>query len=391
MIAQKYDTVASLVDPVREAIEYYAGQMERDRQMPRELHDRLKAGGLFGLYIPREYGGLGYSLPKALRVVSEVARVDGSAGWTVALTFAAAYFGGLIPPESAAEILRGGNTFVAGSAQPLKAVRVEGGYRVFGQARYVSGIAHADWLSLVGMLHEGEAPVMGPAGPETIGVFIPRSEVEMVDTWHAIGLAGSGTHDARLSGQFVPEERVAHGNPFSTGFELHRHDTLQRLPFMSMLATVQSGPVCLGVARHAIDAFTKLATGKVNPMTGQALRERPVVQATLARAEASVRAAEALFFGSVKEMWAKVDGGGEFTNDDRASIRMAATFVAETTSGAVDSLFRAAGTTAIMTSLPLERCWRDVHAAASHVQVQDANWEAAGRVLFGMEPAAMMF
>jgi len=45
---------------------------------------------------------------------------------------------------------------------------------------------------------------------------------------------------------------------------------------------------------------------------------------------------------------------------------------------------------AIFQSSPLERCWRDVHTAAQHLQVQDGRWETAGRVLLGLDPASLL-
>ena len=36
----------------------------------------------------------------------------------------------------------------------------------------------------------------------------------------------------------------------------------------------------------------------------------------------------------------------------------------------------------------LERCWRDIHTAVQHMQVQDGRWETAGRVLMGLDPGS---
>jgi alkylation response protein AidB-like acyl-CoA dehydrogenase len=82
-----------------------------------------------------------------------------------------------------------------------------------------------------------------------------------------------------------------------------------------------------------------------------------------------------------------VTRGGEVSLDDRVSARLASLTVAENSLGVVDSLYRLAGSAAIFQSSPLERCRRDVHTAAQHLQVQDGRWETAGRVLFGLEPA----
>ena len=82
-----------------------------------------------------------------------------------------------------------------------------------------------------------------------------------------------------------------------------------------------------------------------------------------------------------------MSGRGQVSLDDRASVRLASLTAAENSLAIVDSLYRLAGSTGIFQSSLPERCWRDVHTAAQHVQVQDGRWETAGRVLFGLDPA----
>ena len=65
---------------------------------------------------------------------------------------------------------------------------------------------------------------------------------------------------------------------------------------------------------------------------------------------------------------------------------MACVNAAEASVKAVDLVFGGAGSQAAQASFPIERCWRDVHTAATHVTVNTANYESTGRVLFGMEP-----
>jgi indole-3-acetate monooxygenase len=53
-----------------------------------------------------------------------------------------------------------------------------------------------------------------------------------------------------------------------------------------------------------------------------------------------------------------------------------------------DLLYRLAGSSAIFQPLSLERCFRDTHTAAQHLQVQEGRWETTGRVLMGLEPGS---
>jgi alkylation response protein AidB-like acyl-CoA dehydrogenase len=110
-------------------------------------------------------------------------------------------------------------------------------------------------------------------------------------------------------------------------------------------------------------------------------------QVGLARAEALLRSARSYWYENVERLWATVTGGDEVSLEDRTGVRLASLTVAENSLAVVDSLYRLAGTTAIFQSSLLERCWRDLHTAAQHMQVQDGRWETAGRVLFGLEPA----
>ena len=364
-----------------------APEIEASRRLPDSLMARLRERGFFSIYSPREFGGMALPLPEALRVVEEVSRYDGSVGWTVALGFGNDLFLSCLPEETVRRLLPGGSALIAGAPAPgVAAVPVEGGYRLTGQWAFNSGAANADWVSAAAVVFEGGRPKMGPAGPEMVFAVLSPSEVELVDTWRVTGLRGTSSHDLRVDDVFVPAERTGEfGLP--SGPRALRSSVATRFPFFCVLGLVQSPPVILGVARHALDEFRRMALGKERPFAGR-LSDSASAQIGLARAEALLRGGRSFWFETVRCAYDRVASGGELTLEERATLKLASLSAVENAVEAVDICHRLLGSSAIFEAEVFERCWRDAHTAAQHLQVQDGRWETAGRILFGLEPAS---
>jgi alkylation response protein AidB-like acyl-CoA dehydrogenase len=354
--------------------------------LPDELVNRLKDAGLFSIYTPEEFGGLDLPLPEALRVVEEVARHDGSTAWIVALGVGNSLFTSMLSTRSAASVLGNGATLISGApAFGVRAVPVEGGYQLTGRWSYNSGAPNADWIGVPAPIFDGDEPRMGATGPEMVFAFLPPSDVQIIDTWFVTGLRATGTQDLFVEHAFVSEEMTGRFGMPEGPHPVHER-IINRVPFITLFGMVQSPPVCLGLARRAIEEFRQLALTKESAF-GPRMSDQVQAHVGLARAEALVRSARALWQHQVQLVWDAALAGCEFSVRDRADARMAALVAVEQSVAAADLLYRLAGTSAIFQSSPLERCWRDVHTAAQHLQVQDARWETVGRVLLGLDPA----
>jgi alkylation response protein AidB-like acyl-CoA dehydrogenase len=380
-------TAVDLVQPVADEIRRSAAQAEAERRIPESLLSQLMSAGLFSIYTPRDFGGLELPLPEALRVVEEVSRHDGSTGWTVALGIANALFTTVLPESSAAQVLGSGSALIAGApAFGVRALRVDGGYRLTGRWPYNSGAPNADWIAMPAPIFDGDAPRMGEYGPEMVLAFFPPSDAQIVDTWYVTGLRASGTQDLNVENLFVPDEMTG-GFSMPAGPHSVRESTLTKIPFLTLFGVVQSPPVCLGLARHAIEEFKQLALNKQG-MFGPGLSEQVQAQVGLARAEALVRSARVYWYENIHAIWNAASEGREISLEDRAAVRIASLTAVENSVAAIDLLYRLGGTSSVFQSSPLERCFRDIHTAAQHMQVQDSRWETAGRVLFGMDPGS---
>ncbi len=376
-----------LVAPVAGEIRGIAAQAEAGRRLPDELIAKLRAAGLFSIYTPNEFGGLDLPLPEALRVVEEVSRHDGSTGWTVALGVANSLFTSVLSEAGAARVLGDGSPLIAGApAFGVRAVRVSGGYRLTGRWAFNSGAPNATWIGSPAPIFDGDAPRLGESGPEMAFCFLSPSDVQIIDTWYVTGLRATGTQDLYVDNVFVPDEMTGFF-AMPHGPRPVREHVLNRIPFVSLFGMVQAPPVCLGLGRRAIEEFQQLARTKEN-LFGQRLSEQVQANVGLARAEALVRSARTYWYDNVESIWNAAVHGCEISLEDRAQARIALLTAVEYCVSAADLLYRLAGSSAIFQSSPLERCWRDVHTAAQHLQVQDARWETAGRVLMGLDPGS---
>ncbi len=358
-----------------------SAEFERQRRLPLELVQEMAGAGLFRMPVPRALGGLEAEPSLIMRVVEEVSRADGSAGW-VLMIGNASVFSAYLSKQGGQEIFGTDPTVIlGGSLNPRgKAVAVEGGYRVSGRWSFASGIEHCAWrLGTCIVTDAGGQPRCDERGmPEFRICCVPAADAEVIDTWSVGGLRGTGSHDFAMNDVFVPAHRTfTLGDPPQYPGPIYR---FRGVVLFSMAA------VPLGIARRAIDELVALAGGKVPVGATAPLRERASVQAQVARAEGLVRSARALLYQTLDEVWQLVLAGETVTTEQQALLRLAATHATSSAVEAVDLMYEAAGTTSLYTDSPLERAFRDVHAAAKHFAVQPATFELAGRVLLGLPP-----
>jgi alkylation response protein AidB-like acyl-CoA dehydrogenase len=218
-----------------------------------------------------------------------------------------------------------------------------------------------------------------------ICVYLPAEAVRIIDNWHVSGLRGTGSCDFTVEDVFVPADHV-HGfleaAPTQSGL-LYRLPVASIFPFSVAL-------VPLGIARGAIADFLSIAT-RTRGGTSVPLREREMIQADVARAEALRRSAKALILEALADLETALDKGGEDLLRARAFFRVSLAHAAENCQRAVHMMAAAAGTAAISETAPLERRVRDVDAAVKHVAMGPHNFVVGGRVLLGLEPGTARF
>src|SRR6202007_2894454 len=106
-----------------------------------------------------------------------------------------------------------------------------------------------------------------------------------------------------------------------------------------------------------------------------------------AEAAACIDAAKLMMFRDLAEAYDFAVRGEPVSLDVRLRNRRNQAFCVRLLTQAIDALFLAAGGQGLFLDHPLQRFWRDAHAAGSHIRL---NWGAAGRLvgqyLLGLEP-----
>jgi alkylation response protein AidB-like acyl-CoA dehydrogenase len=366
-------------------------RFDRDRQLPHSLVAAIGDANLFSMWLPHALGGPELPPVPFLQVIEELSRQDGSVGWCTVIPAGYGRLAGAMSLDAATEIFGSGRGILAGTLNPTgKAVAVPGGYRVTGRWGYGSFIAHSHWVLGNCIVHDHAGPRRSAdGGPQLRLCIFPRTSTEVFDNWHVGGLRATGSSDFQVTDLLVPEAKAVPLVAFSP--PPTQPGPLYAVPmpttFVACIATV-----ALGIARAAIEALIEIAVAKTPTGSSSMLREKPLAQADLARAEALVRSGRAFLFDEMAARWDDALAGREATMQSRALVRLAAWQATQSAIQAVDLMYACGGGTSLFEANRLERCFRDVHAAGQHVAVAtQSNLELTGRVMFGLDPGAARF
>jgi len=363
-------------------LEAQAERALRERTLPPASVRALADAGLFRMGLPEELGGEAVDFVPAIEAWEELARADGSTGWTAMANGSAAGAAGAFLEEDAARKIfgEGPAATVGGQFAPRGTGEiVPGGFRVTGSYAFGSGTAHAGFVSAGFIPLQDAAPKLVPGGlPDMRVAFVPREQVEFTDGWFVMGLQGTGSYDYEVRDVFVPEEYTF---PLFTQ-EPRRGNPLFRLGMMPFTAAGHAA-FALGVGRRALDELHEMAAGRQRMGDPTPLAQRLTFQKDYARHEARLRAARLLVLETFSEAQRIAEAGTSLSLEKRAWLRMGANLATEVAKQACDFAHERAGTVAIRPGV-LQRCFRDMHTGSQHAFIGEKIYTDSAAVLLGL-------
>ncbi|MBY9066295.1 acyl-CoA dehydrogenase family protein [Hyphomonas sp. WL0036] len=358
-----------------------AAEMEVARRLPADLAAKLAATGVFRMVTPRSLGGLECSPREIVEVTEAASAANASAGWCVMIAATTALNAAYMSAENARDVYADPMTITGGVFAPMGRAVVEGDhYRVSGRWQWGSGSANCTWLCGGCTIWEnGEMKRLPSGAPDARMMVFPASEAILHDTWHVMGLKGTGSGDIEVKDILVPK-----GRSVSLVADIPRESgALYKFPAFGLLALGVSA-VAMGNARGSLEAFADLAGAKKSQGSAKTLSERHIIQAEYARCMADWRAARAYLFAEIDRVWQIALSDGEIPIEARADLRLACTHMTRTGADICRTLYDLGGGAALFEASDLQRRFRDAHAITQHIVTAPATLELTGRVLLGL-------
>lgn len=373
--------IMSRVAAISPTLAKNARECDAARKLVPESMAAMVAAGMFRIPQPRRVGGYELSLRTLADAVTSLSEACPSSGWVLMVMGAHHWCMGSFPEAAQDDVFGNGRDgLVAGTLSWQGTARaVYGGYRVDGRWQFCSGVDHADWV----ILGCADAATRGPL----VHVVVPRAEIQLDDTWHVMGLQGTGSKDVLAHEVFVPAHRAIDTRVLFRGASSHaaNHVTnLYRLSAEAMLSLSVSTAV-LGSARFALREFIERTRERRVILTGARKAEHGPTQVRLAEAAAEIHSADLLIQDVLGEFDRLMASGEAFSNEHRARAKWQAAYAAELCRRAVARMFSASGAHAVYAPSGLQAAFRNINVGAQHASIDfDSSAELYARVRLGL-------
>jgi 3-hydroxy-9,10-secoandrosta-1,3,5(10)-triene-9,17-dione monooxygenase len=357
-----------------------AQRCEDARMLIRENEQLLHETGLFRFHQPKIFGGMELDFVAIFDIPAEIARGCPSTAWNVGNLATHHWMLGYWDPETQHEVWDANPNALIASSIALAAGRarkVDGGFVVSGRWPFSSGVDNSDWNMLAVTVYDGDKAV------DWRLCMVPKSDYEIIDTWYAMGMAGTGSKDIAVKELFVPERRALALARTRGGYE-HPGAALNRgalfgIPIIGA-AGIPLSPASIGAAEGAYEHFVASMQKRTGTYTGAKVADFQAVQIKVARARVLIDSARAISRNASIALQAMSARGEVPDIPTKLRFRAQSAFAVNQAREAVETLWSCYGAQGIYTRDPIQRHLRDVIAMNQHFSF---NFDIAGAA-FGL-------
>ncbi|MBB3105037.1 SfnB family sulfur acquisition oxidoreductase [Azomonas macrocytogenes] len=361
-----------------------AGERDRERRLPWEELERFSESGLWGITVPKAYGGAGVSWSTLSEVVATISAADSSLGQLPQNHFGVLNNLLLTGNEEQkgryfAKVLEGyrfGNAFSEARSKTVTAfetrVRFEGD----------TVVVHGEKFYCTGALFAHIVPVVGVDGENRPFIaFLPRDAqgLTVIDDWDGFGQRTTASGKVLIENVRVPASEVipawrAYDQPTADG----------------PVSQIIQAAVDTGIARGAFAETLRVAR-EARPWVDSGLEhgwQDPLSQAAIGELAWRLRAAEAILEKSAQAVErALAEPSEESVAEASVIVGQAKVLSTEIALLASSKLFELGGTRSVSSRQDLDRYWRNARTHTLHDPVRWKYHLIGNHVLNGVKPA----
>ena len=387
---ERQECFLAIAAPLSDRFAARAGEQDRSGRFPYENFADIRTAGLPALVVPEAFGGRGANLAETVMVMERLAEGDGSTALSLTMHMqtlgSAAESGGwpaAIFAQVCCDVVHQGALINALATEPELGSPSRGGrpktsarpvyengpepvaWIIDGRKSYASMIPVLDYLIVLAALQDGSDDVARFVVPAGDGI-------EIVETWDALGMRTTGSHDVILTNVRVPAANLIERSSQARGGKANAW-------FMLTVSAVY-----VGVAVAALQTAAHYAHQRVPTALGRPIATVENIQRHLGQAELLLHQARFHLYHAA-ELW---DRHPEARTALGATMAVAKVTATNNAIAAVDHCMRVAGGASMTRALPLERYYRDVRGGINHPINDDEALLMLGRqVLADHEPA----
>ncbi|UVL09344.1 SfnB family sulfur acquisition oxidoreductase [Pseudomonas rhodesiae] len=346
----------------------YSAQRDRERRLPWPELDAFSRSGLWGISVPKAFGGAGVSNVTLAKVIALIAQADASLGQIPQNHFYALEVlrvnGSTAQQQRLyAEVLAGqrfGNALAELGTKTahdrVTALTRDGdGFRINGRKFYATGALYAQRIP---------TSVVDEHGVQQLA-FVPRDSqgLNVIDDWSGFGQRTTGSGSVMFDNVWVAAQDVV---PFQSAFE--------RPTTVGPLAQILHAAIDTGIARAAFEDALHFVRTKTRPWidaTSDKASEDPLTLKSFGHLSVRLHATEALLERAGEYLdRAQADSSAEHVAAASIAVAEARALSTEISLAAGSTLFELAGSQATLAEHGLDRHWRNARVHTLHDPVR---------------------